>query len=411
MNLIMKANGNGSLEKLPVDFDNFTNGKDADIICPIKYIYDYLPQKPKWLQAQQVTLNDVLQLQSVEIQGDTRNNRISIYPGAAHLPVHTGLGNFRQSKHWEANERATTELLELFAQDQHCKDAMLTNGQSMATLAKHQLRTPVLDTYSRFSIYMFADADEKRIQLLAQSVILIFIFDDMWENASSEFTSQVRDDFIGRIQGNVSKSIADTPLQRRMHEIRQGFLDGDEEDGGNAGAEVLQELIDFCRHEHPEEFSSVREYLDYRYDDIANRFTWACTKFSLHLRVDLHSPKLRRLFGYLGDQISIANDIASYDKEAKQFLEGRAKEMINLVHTTMQVNCINDVTAAKSMAYAIQLWTENEILEELRALSRQGQLSAEEWRLVDGCLVAASGNLLTSIVISRYGGEEAKVAL
>lgn len=56
-----------------------------------------------------------------------------------------------------------------------------------------------------------------------------------------------------------------------MHEIRQGFLDGDKEDGGNAGAEVLQELIDFCRHEHPQEFSSIREYLDYRYDDIANR--------------------------------------------------------------------------------------------------------------------------------------------
>ena len=141
------------------------------------------------------------------------------------------------------------------------------------------------------------------------------------------------------------------------------------------------------------------------------RFTWACTKFSLHLKVDLRSPKLRRLLGYLGDQISIANDLASYDKEAKQFLEGRSKEMINLVHTIMQVNRINGVAAAKSMAYAIQLWTENEILEELRALSGQGQLSDEEWKLVDGCLVAASGNLLTSIVISRYGGEEAKIAL
>ncbi|KAM0156434.1 hypothetical protein ACHAQE_006405 [Botrytis cinerea] len=410
MNLVMKANGNGSLKNIPADLDNFTNGKNADIICPIRYIYDYLPQKPKWLQAQQVTLNDLLQLQSVEIQGNTRKNRIAIYPGAAHLPVHTGLGNFRQSKHWKANERATRELLELFAQDQHCKDAMLTNGQSMATLAKRQLRSPVLDTYSRFSIYMFADANENRIQLLAQSVILIFIFDDMWENASSKFTSQVRDDFIGRIQGNVSKSIADTPLQRRMHEIRQGFLDGDKEDGGNAGAEILQELIEFCRHEHPEGFSSVREYLDYRYDDIANRFTWACTKFSLHLKVDLRSAKLRRLLGYLGDQISIANDLASYDKEAKQFLEGRSKEMVNLVHTIMQVNRINGVAAAKSMAYAIQLWTENEILEELRALSGQGQLSDEEWKLVDGCLVAASGNLLTSIVISRYGGEEAKIA-
>lgn len=55
-----------------------------------------------------------------------------------------------------------------------------------------------------------------------------------------------------------------------MHEIRQGFLEGDEEDGGTGGAEVPQKLIEFCWHEHPEEFSSARQYLDYRFDDIAN---------------------------------------------------------------------------------------------------------------------------------------------
>ena len=57
-----------------------------------------------------------------------------------------------------------------------------------------------------------------------------------------------------------------------MSAIRQGFLDGDAE-GGNGGAEVLQTLINFCNHSHPppENFSSVRDYLDYRWEDIANR--------------------------------------------------------------------------------------------------------------------------------------------
>lgn len=71
--------------------------------------------------------------------------------------------------------------------------------------------------------------------------------------------------------------------------------------------------------------------------------------------MDLETPAFQRLLGYLEDQISIANDIASYDKEEKQFREGKAKEMINLVHTIMQVNRISNVDAAKSMAYAIQL--------------------------------------------------------
>jgi hypothetical protein len=56
-----------------------------------------------------------------------------------------------------------------------------------------------------------------------------------------------------------------------MYEIRQGFLEGDQE-GGNGGAEVLQKLIDFCRHQQPKDFTTIREYLDYRFDDIANGY-------------------------------------------------------------------------------------------------------------------------------------------
>ena len=65
---------------------------------------------------------------------------------------------------------------------------------------------------------------------------------------------------------------------------------------------------------------------------------------------------------------------------------------------------------AKSMAYAWQLFTENEILQELEGLKGRDELSAEDWRFLDACLLAASGSLLSSVVMSRYGGEDAKVA-
>ena len=63
-----------------------------------------------------------------------------------------------------------------------------------------------------------------------------------------------------------------------MDAIRLGLLDGDGE-GGNGGAEVLETLIDFCCHAEPprEEFSSVRAYLDYRWDDVANRYAFGCS--------------------------------------------------------------------------------------------------------------------------------------
>ena len=52
-----------------------------------------------------------------------------------------------------------------------------------------------------------------------------------------------------------------------MNEIIQGFYTGDEE-GESGGAEIIQTLIEFCNHTPPGNFSSVRDYLDYRFGDV-----------------------------------------------------------------------------------------------------------------------------------------------
>lgn len=82
--------------------------------------------------------------------------------------------------------------------------------------------------------------------------------------------------------------------------------------------------------------------------------------------------------------------------------------MINIVHVIMKVERM-EAAIAKSMAYAWQLCTENEILGELEELKRRNELTIEDWRFIEACLLAASGNLLTSVVISRYGGEDARI--
>lgn len=82
--------------------------------------------------------------------------------------------------------------------------------------------------------------------------------------------------------------------------------------------------------------------------------------------------------------------------------------MINLVHVIMESYRL-DAEAAKSMAYAWQLHSEDRVGKEIEAFRRTGNLSLEEWRFLEACLHAASGNLFTSVVISRYGGEEARL--
>lgn len=79
----------------------------------------------------------------------------------------------------------------------------------------------------------------------------------------------LREDFVSRLEDRTSVCTTDTPLERRLNAIRDGFLGGDEEENG--GAEVLHALIEFCHHPQPEEFGSTRAYLDYRLEDVASR--------------------------------------------------------------------------------------------------------------------------------------------
>lgn len=155
---------------------------DGNTLCPIHYIYDYLPFPTAWLTPRPLSLSSIWQpnddawpaLPAYEAEG---RNSFGIHATAAQLPLHTGLDNFRQNKHWHAIEDSTKELLKLFAEDRRCRDVMLSKNLSLSSLAKEQLKSDIIDTYSRFIVYTFPEADEERIRLVAQSVILIFIFD------------------------------------------------------------------------------------------------------------------------------------------------------------------------------------------------------------------------------------------
>ena len=67
-------------------------------------------------------------------------------------------------------------------------------------------------------------------------------------------------------------------------------------------------------------------------------------------------------------------------------------------------------TEAKTMAYAWQLCTENELLQELEELKTRDDMTVGDWRFIHACLQMAMGNLFTSLVIARYGGEDARIA-
>ena len=152
---------------------------DKEWLCPINYVYDYLPNDIKWLTPQPLSLDRIFSTSEhgPAVFDHFAKNHVRLQTQAGRLPLHTGIEDFPQSKYWKISVEANEELLGLFAQDQRCSEIMLSDTRSMTDLANGQLKIGVLDTYGRFSIYMFALADKDRAPLLAQSMILIFIFD------------------------------------------------------------------------------------------------------------------------------------------------------------------------------------------------------------------------------------------
>lgn len=169
---------NGAEEYQPLALVPPNNTK---LLCPINYMYNYLPRHTKWLKPQPVSLDCIFaesEHRPAFLDREANpENFVLLDTQAAGFPLHTGLERFRQSKHWRAGFEAARELLELFARDQRCSEVILSDTRSMAGLAEEQLKTAIGDTYTRFSIYMFAAADESQMQLLAQIIILVFIFD------------------------------------------------------------------------------------------------------------------------------------------------------------------------------------------------------------------------------------------
>jgi hypothetical protein len=73
----------------------------------------------------------------------------------------------------------SSELLELFARDEAISQAVKANGKSLGSIAAHELNTVEEDRFTKFATYLFPEADEGRMRLLAASIVYIVIFDGM----------------------------------------------------------------------------------------------------------------------------------------------------------------------------------------------------------------------------------------
>jgi hypothetical protein len=139
-------------------------------------------------------------------------------------------------------------------------------------------------------------------------------------------------------------------------------------------------------------------------------YSFAGTKFAIESDVDLAEPKIQRYLQVVGDHVSIQNDIASFNKEHDHYVQGKTKHMTNFVSVIQELTPKLTTDEAKIKAYELQLQTEKDILAELDNLANDETVTAAEWKYIEACLIMAAGNLFTAVAISRYGGNQARIA-
>lgn len=82
--------------------------------------------------------------------------------------------------------------------------------------------------------------------------------------------------------------------------------------------------------------------------------------------------------------------------------------LINIVQVIANIEGIES-SQAKSMAYAWQLFVEDQIMRELKEMESMHKLSLQDWEFVNACLYIPGANMLSSFFVARYGGEKARI--
>ena len=191
---------------------------DRSHLFPIEFCYDYMPKQGHTPIASTIEFDSPFH---VEIEKNRGAHSIALYPWLTKLPWYSGLRSLRQNKHWETNLRCTTELLHLFAEDSSLGNPENANGLALADFAHRELQTRSYDRYSRFTTYMFPEANQARTALLAQIILFIVIFDGMCSTSSSsssimpEYSSSPSLDTWEEADGNNVRPLHPTCSVRR----------------------------------------------------------------------------------------------------------------------------------------------------------------------------------------------------
>ncbi|GKZ36019.1 hypothetical protein AbraIFM66950_006892 [Aspergillus brasiliensis] len=339
--------------------------------------------------------------------GDDYLNSFPLFPSAMGIPWPSKFPGCRQCKHWETAERMTKELLQAIYQNHRQTpqdDGKLPVNLHKSSTDKRSLKErELIATAVKSTAYMFPDASPIRAGMIAQSMLLIFLHDDVVEESPVHAGSTITDAILAPWIGTKEES-----AQHPLHNFLKAVIDKEP----ILGKGLLDGAFAWIKHTKgyqsipPTVFDSLRNYLDYRSVDIGRELLLAQAAFACN--VHLSEPEMKvfdRLISLYSDHISLTNDLYSFDKEYGDHCRTGAV-LINAVDVVRKVHRVSEFIAKQLVRESI-LEVETGFSEEYRKLHLSGKLSGNQQRFVEALTLCLVGHIFYSATSGRYGGESA----
>ncbi|KAE8330395.1 isoprenoid synthase domain-containing protein [Aspergillus sergii] len=341
------------------------------------------------------------------------SNSIVLYPSALSIYWPSYLPCGRQSKHWKIAESMTKDLLDAIYKDSWSEaedtGVMPPELQDTSLHVRTRKEVEIIATSVKSAAYMFPNASSVRAGMLSQSMLLVFLHDDVVE------TSPV--DAVNLKGSTITDSIfaAYEPKSAAAHKRREAlrsFLTAFIEEDPNLGMRLLSSIPAWLTHTKgyrsipPAVFESLTNYLDYRSHDIAKEFILAQALFACNIHLtETELQVFNNLIQIFVTHVSLTNDLYSFEREREEH-ERTGGLLINAINVISKVYQVSVVTA-KQLARGFILDTECEFSGEFKRLISSGLLNNGQIRFAKALVECLAGEIFYSITSGRYGGETA----
>ncbi|KAJ6006804.1 hypothetical protein N7451_004748 [Penicillium sp. IBT 35674x] len=340
-----------------------------------------------------------------EVGSRDLENSIPISPSLTGVPWPSNLPGCRQNKHWRVAERMTRDLFEaIYKHVDQTRDASnkLPGQLYEAEERKMHKEAELVGTAVKSTAYMFPDASPARAGMIAQTMLLIFLHDDVVEESMKDAGSTIMNSFMTpwkQTQGDTGEK-PENYIQRFL----AGFID----ENPILGKRLLEGAFSWV--DHTKEYNSVpteslREYLDYRSRDIAGDMLLAQAAFAADVSLsEAEKGVFDKFVGLFTDHISLTNDIYSFQKEWDEHIS-KGAFLVNAVDVVRRLHHVS-VSAAKQYVFEQILKLEQLLALEMDHLKQDVGMNKAQERFGEALALCLAGHIFYSATNGRYGGAD-----